>query len=210
MEVKCIVNGPWRENCYVVSNADGVAVVIDPGGEFPAICSYIAEHGLKVQAVLNTHAHYDHLGAVADVKKHYKVPFYLHSADSKLLKSANFYRKLFLGEQTITIPEVDSDLSGVELLNFQSLEVEVFHTPGHTPGGVCFRIGDELITGDTILAEHIGRTDLPGGDREQLVQSIHRLHGRFGGSLRIHPGHGGSTTLSAALANNQLGVESRQ
>jgi hydroxyacylglutathione hydrolase len=194
-EVFRIVTGPWKENCYVVS-ASGDAVVIDPGGEFERIQEHVSGAGLTVHAVINTHAHYDHLGAVVPVVEAHGAPFHLHGADAGLLKRANFYRALFLGEETIRIPGVDVDLDGVTSLRFGALEVGVLHTPGHTPGSVCFAVDGELFTGDTVMARHLGRTDLPGADRELLLESARALVEGHPRGTRLYPGHGPETSIA--------------
>jgi hydroxyacylglutathione hydrolase len=194
-DVVRIVTGPWKENCYVVS-VDGDAVVVDPGGEFEQIEAHVAGAGLTVRGVINTHAHYDHLGAVVPVVEAHGVPFHLHGADAGLLKRANFYRALFLGEETIRIPDVDVDLAETPELRLGAVDVGVLHTPGHTPGSVCFAIDGELFTGDTVMARHVGRTDLPGGDREQLLESARALVDGHPPGTRLHPGHGAQTSLA--------------
>lgn len=198
-----IVTGPWKENCYIVWGETKNALIIDPGDDFPVIEQYVTDHQLTVLAILNTHAHYDHLGAVQDCKERYSAPFYLHRADNKLLRAANFYRQLFLGEQVIRIPEVDADLAENPVLEFADFSVEVIHTPGHTPGGVCFWInGQVLITGDTVMSKSIGRTDLPGGSRAELLGSIDGLFARFADETVIHPGHGSSEPIGTVKRIN--------
>lgn len=195
IDVARIVTGPWKENCYVVSCDTHDAVVVDPGGELSQIRDHVAAAGLRVQAVLNTHAHYDHLGAVASVVEEYAAPFHLHPADADLLVRANFYRVLFLGDEPIRIPSVDIELADGDTLFFGVLEVGVLHTPGHTPGSVCFEIAGAVFTGDTLMARHLGRTDLPGGDREQLLSSVRLLGERHAPHTLLYPGHGPSVRL---------------
>ncbi len=199
LDVARIVTGPWKENCYVVACAAGDAVVIDPGGEPAQIREHVAAAGLRVHAVVNTHAHYDHLGAVVPVVEEYGVPFHLHPDDADLLRRANFYRVLFLGEDSIRIPAVDVELADGDTLRFGALEVSVVHTPGHTPGSVCFEIAGELFTGDTVMAKQLGRTDLPGGDRDLLLSSVHLLAERYPTGTRLHPGHGPSALMGEVL-----------
>jgi hydroxyacylglutathione hydrolase len=199
-DVARIVTGRWRENCYIASSPDGDAVVIDPGGELAQIQAHVAEGELRVHAVINTHAHYDHLGAVVPVVEQYGAPFHLHPADEDLLRRANFYRTLFLGEESIQIPSADRPLEDGAHLRFGSLEVGVVHTPGHTPGSVCFECDGELFTGDTVMARHLGRTDLPGGDREQLLASVALLGERYPAGTVLHPGHGEAAALGDVMS----------
>jgi glyoxylase-like metal-dependent hydrolase (beta-lactamase superfamily II) len=199
-DVARIVTGRWKENCYVASSPAGDAVVIDPGGEVAQIQARVADGGLRVHAVLNTHAHYDHLGAVVRVAEQYGVPFHLHPADEDLLQRANFYRALFLGDESIAIPSLDSELADGLELSFGTLEVAVVHTPGHTPGSVCLECDGELFTGDTVMAKHLGRTDLPGGDRELLLASVALLAERYPAETVLHPGHGEPAVLGEVLS----------
>jgi hydroxyacylglutathione hydrolase len=196
-EVTTIVTGRWRENCYVVAAGED-AVVIDPGGELERIRESLS--GLTPHAVLNTHAHYDHLGAVAPVCEEFGVPFHLHPADADLLQRANFYRTLFLGEESIRIPSLDVELADGIPQRFGALELGVLHTPGHTPGSVCFECDGELFSGDTVMAKHLGRTDLPGGDRDQLLASVAMLAERYPPATRLWPGHGQPAELGEVVS----------
>ena len=200
IEIERIVTGSWKENCYIVRAADRSAVIIDPGGEFSQIERYVEKNELRPLAVLNTHAHYDHIGAVAELQERYGIPFYLHRGDFRLLQSANFYQHLFLGQAPIRIPQVNVDLAECPVIELGGLVVEVLRTPGHTPGGVCFFVGGVLFTGDTLMARDTGRTDLPGGDHATLVASLDRLAQSFSPQTEIYPGHGPTVTLESALA----------
>lgn len=207
--VERIVSGTWKENGYLVwSGRDAVA--IDPGGEFQRFESLIASRGLSLHAVLNTHAHYDHLGAVQPLVDAFHVPFLLHSADVSLLGRANFYRTLFLGVDPIEIPAVVVELDDGSTLRFGELAVSVLHTPGHTAGSVCFEIAQELFTGDTIMAQALGRTDLPGGDGKQLRASVDRIARTFPARTIIRPGHGEPAELGDALAEVLVSPEARR
>jgi hydroxyacylglutathione hydrolase len=207
-DVACFVNGRLRENCYVVAR-DADAVIVDPGGAVDEIADHVARYGLNVRAVLATHAHPDHIAAAATVVKAYRAPFHLHPADERLLARASFYRKVLHGEDSIEVPDLDVSLEDVARLRFGALEVEVIHTPGHTPGGVCFRVGGDLFTGDTLGSDHIGRTDLPGGDREALDRSIAELAARWPRDAAIRPGHGGAARAGDVLGNGAALTELR-
>lgn len=205
VDVERFVSGEWAQNGYLVCEGDD-AVVIDPGGAFDDIVSAVSAGALHVHAVLNTHAHYDHLGAVTRVVETYGAPFHLHPADADLLPRANFYRTLFLGHEPIAIPALDVELSEGSL-QFGSLEIEVLHTPGHTPGSVCFRVGTDVFTGDTLMKDKIGRTDLPGGDRDLLDASIREIAERYSGDIVAHPGHGDPASLEEMLAGVSTATE---
>ena len=203
MSVEVIVhtNGPFRQNCYIVSNGNGEAIIVDPGSEASAITEKIKSFGLTPKAIMNTHAHFDHVGAVAELMERYDVPFFLHTDDKQLLSQANLYKLSFKADNNIKIPEFVSELpeNGGEV-EVSSFVVTVFRTPGHTLGGVCLCIGENLFTGDTLFANGIGRTDLPGGDKESLNNSLEILSELEGG-LIIWPGHGKPTTLKDAISN---------
>lgn len=196
--VQTVVTGRWRENCHIVAAGEDAAVVIDPGADVERIEQALA--GRRVLAVVNTHAHYDHVGAVAPLQAGHGAPFHLHPADRGLLRRANFYRALFLGEETITVPEVDEELADGQELVLGPVTLGVVHTPGHTEGSVCLSCDGDLFSGDTIMARHVGRTDLPEGDRDRLMASIGLLAERFPPETRLYPGHGEEAVLGEVLS----------
>jgi glyoxylase-like metal-dependent hydrolase (beta-lactamase superfamily II) len=198
LEVTRIETGRLKENCYVVSCGSD-AVLIDPGGDFDRIVAHVAAAGVAPRAVLTTHAHYDHIAAAAPVVEEYGIPFHLHPADRDLLRRANLYGAFFLDDELIRIPAIDVELADGMELGFGGLAVRVLHTPGHSPGSVCLEIEGELFTGDTLMASHLGRTDLAGGDRAALDASIALLAERFSGATTVRPGHGDPASLGAIL-----------
>jgi hydroxyacylglutathione hydrolase len=198
-----IETGRWRENCYVLVAGNGEAVVIDPGADAGSIHSLIEATGVSVTAVLLTHGHFDHIGAVAELGRRHEVPCLLHPDDRALVRRANFYRALFEADDPIEIPIVELLESEARHLLVGSLDVEVLPTPGHTPGSVCLRIGDELFSGDTFHRGVVGRTDLPGGNPDLLAGSLEMLR-RLPSEIRVHPGHGEATTIGAELDSGAL------
>jgi glyoxylase-like metal-dependent hydrolase (beta-lactamase superfamily II) len=200
--IRAFVTGKWKENCYAVSDGRGNAVVIDPGDDFETIVDYLIESGLKLLAILNTHGHYDHVGAVAALRWASGAPFYLHSGDLRLLRHTNLYRKLFDGERPIVIPQVDRFCDENQgQLTFGGMEFRVLHTPGHTAGGVSFVSGTDVFTGDTLFRGAVGRIDLPGGDERALRTSLRKLS-LLDPEMAIHPGHGRPSTIGAELQDN--------
>ena len=196
--VRVLPNGKWKQNCYLVSDdAKGIALVIDPGSDAPFIQQQLLHHALTPVAILNTHAHYDHIGAVAELMQHYKIPFYLHTADVKLMKQANIYKFLFDSKESVVIPEPTHELSpqGVTL-QVADFAVSVLCTPGHTKGSVCLQMGTDLFSGDMLLPSGPGRTDLPGGDKVALSQSLERLR-RLPDEITVWPGHGRPFSLGS-------------
>jgi hydroxyacylglutathione hydrolase len=200
-QVETITTGKWRENCYIVHDDDGAAVAIDPGEGATEIVAAIETRRLALQAIVNTHAHYDHIGAVSELKQRFGAKFHLHAADRRLLTQANFYRTLFGGERAIRVPEIDVDLATSGKLQFGAMRIEIIPSPGHTPGGVSLYIGDMLFTGDNLLGKRIGRTDLPGGDAAALRKTIRTLF-RLPPETVVYPGHGRPTTLAEIAAAN--------
>ena len=203
LKVKQIPTGKWKENCFIASNAQGQALIIDPGAEFDDIVGYIERNGLEVCAILNTHAHYDHVGVVSALKERFQVPFFLHSKDKKLLKSANLYCTLFDGTSPIKIPKVDYYFDEVNVKDFVTqFSMEVSHTPGHTWGSVCIFVGGYLFTGDILLYGKIGPTDIPGGNQEAIFESLKHI-ARFPMKTLICPGHGKIISLEDELKINK-------
>jgi hydroxyacylglutathione hydrolase len=188
--VERIETGSLRTNCYVVGDSAGDAVIVDPGDDFGRIADFVADRNLTPRGIVATHAHADHIGAAAQLAEEWEAPFHLHSADAGILLRANFYRRLIRGKEAIRIPTVDVDLDGMSRLRFGGLTVGVIHTPGHTPGGVCFELEGELFTGDTLMSRHVGRTDFPGGDSEDLKESVALIAERCPATTVLRPGHG--------------------
>jgi hydroxyacylglutathione hydrolase len=206
ISIKRIINGKWEENCYIISSRSK-AIIIDPGGNLDAMYSYLQEKNLSLTAIFNTHAHFDHIVSVSDMKKKYQCDFYLHSNDERLLKSANLYMKLFEGDEKIEIPTVDVYLDKINNpIIIDGFQINILFTPGHTEGSVCFLIEDLLFTGDTLLKNTIGRYDLPGANMEKLKQSLIMLS-KLNGDFKLYPGHGDPTTLSMELSFNKRFIE---
>lgn len=194
-----VVTGRWRENCYVVHANAGEALVIDPGADQEKIEACVEDAGLEVRAILLTHGHFDHIGAVAALRRRYDVPCLLHQADHKLVRRANLYRMLFDSKEMIETPTVDPfPEPEATTLTLAGFDIELIATPGHTQGGVCFKIGDDLFSGDTFHQGKPGRIDLPGGNAAQLAASLERLRA-LPVETRVHPGHGDPTTIGAEL-----------
>ena len=193
MTVETLALGALGTNCYIVSDG-AVAAVIDPADNAPVIERHLADKHLRLGAILLTHAHFDHMGAVAALLKAHDVPLYCHReeapalSDGRLNLSARFGRPLPPVENAMLLE--DGDTVSVGELCFTFL-----HTPGHTVGSGCYRLSDILFSGDTLFSESIGRTDFPGGDLTAMRASLTRLLA-LKGVLRVLPGHGEETTLA--------------
>jgi hydroxyacylglutathione hydrolase len=202
IKVLTFCNGNLRQNCYIVYSSDNFAVLIDPGGGASEIINLIASNCLIPLAILNTHAHYDHIGAISELTIKYKIPFYLHGLDNALLRQANIYRYVFSGKKNIDIPSPTHDLSLSEgSLSIGSINIGILYTPGHTQGGVSFLIDNNLFSGDTLMLHGLGRSDFPGGNAKLLAKSVDSLM-KLPGEILVWPGHGKSFSLSS-LSNAQ-------
>jgi len=210
INIKKITTGKWKENCYIISKTIRDALIIDPGDDKEKIENYLHINDLKLIAILNTHAHFDHIGAVKYFQNKYNIPFFLHSADEKLLKNANLYMKLFNGSGIIKTPDIDYyyDKSNIqEVIN--NFKIKIVHTPGHTQGSVCIFINNYLFTGDTLLNGKIGRTDLPGGNKQILNKSL-KIIAKMSDKLNIYPGHGVPSTIGNELMFNNEFIKATQ
>jgi len=200
--VEKIVNGPFQQNAYVIWNSTH-SFIIDPGGDSGRIIDIIKSNNLSPSAILNTHAHLDHIGAISSLIQFGQYPLYLHMNEIELLNSANEYTIIF-GMPVIDIPTVDNILEKSSMLYFSGYEVEVIETPGHTAGGVSYLMDNHLFTGDTLFCGSIGRTDLPGGNLETLLNSIHTKLLVLRESIIIHSGHGPDTSIGVEKRTNQF------
>ncbi|RMF97445.1 MAG: MBL fold metallo-hydrolase [Candidatus Schekmanbacteria bacterium] len=208
--VDCFTVGPFMENCFILSNEEGKAVVVDPGDESEKIISHLEKNNLTPLVLLATHAHIDHIGAVEDLKKRYSVPFVLHKDDEGLLKMADEQSRM-VGLSFGDIPEVDIFLKNEnEVLTFDNFRFDVIHTPGHTRGGVCYKISDILFSGDTLFRNSIGRTDFPGGSYSQIMDSIINKIVPLGDDIRVFCGHGPDTTIGIERKNNPFILDPEQ
>jgi glyoxylase-like metal-dependent hydrolase (beta-lactamase superfamily II) len=196
------VTGKRAANCWIALDSDRDAIIIDPGDDGDHIARYVEKEELSILAILGTHAHHDHIGAAGMLKSKFSTPFFLHSSEARLLKTANFYRRLFDKAGPVAVPDVDVWLDHVTTpVQLGGFDVHVLSTPGHTKGSVSFLIEDYLFTGDTLLTGKTGRVDLPGGDETALRKSL-RMLAALPGTTRICPGHGGASTISLEKQHN--------
>lgn len=190
MKLTQLTVGSIGTNCYMLyDETSKAAVVMDPSDEAVLVAARIEALGLDVKAVLLTHGHFDHSGEAAKIADRAGVPIWMHPADRALPSWL-----------THGLPDT-RDLADGETLDFAGLQFTVIHTPGHTPGSVCFRCGDLLFAGDTLFAGSCGRTDLPGGSWQDMAASLRRL-AALEGDCTVYPGHGEATTLEAERAEN--------
>ncbi len=199
--VRSVTTGPFQENTYLVGlEKSNECIVIDPGDEPEVLRKEIDSFGVPL-AMVCTHAHLDHLGAVRDLKKMYDCPVYIHKKDASVL---DWYEESlkFFGLDPKPKPEIDEWITSEDDLTFHDLTLKVLHTPGHTPGSTCFEIMGHLFSGDTLFAGTVGRTDLPGGDWNELNASLTKIIKSLPKDTIVHSGHGPDTTLKVEIEQN--------
>ena len=202
LKFETIVNGPFQENCYLVWEEESrAAIFLDPGDEPERLLHTARFQGLDVRGVYATHGHIDHAGAAAAICASLGVPFAIHPADGFLLEGMPEQARMF-GLPPIGVPRVDRELAEGDTVEVGSARGEVICTPGHTPGGVCFRFGDVIFVGDTLFAGSVGRTDLPGGSTRQLLQSIRERLLVLPDDVRAFSGHGPATSIGYEKKHN--------
>lgn len=199
-----IVVGPFAVNCYLLwEETNLTAVIIDPGAEPETITYWIDELGLEPAAILLTHGHGDHIAAVAELKKQYEVPLYVGAGDEDLLANPSANVSAFF-DHPVVAPAPDHLVQDEQKLTIGGLHLTVMATPGHTVGGVCYmeESTGRLFCGDTLFAGSIGRTDLAGGDHQQLLNSIQDKIMTLPDVFVVLPGHGPQSTVGAERTGN--------
>ena len=208
MDVRCLTVGPVAENCYLV-RGDGAehALIVDPGEESDRILSLVDELGVKVDAILLTHTHFDHIGAVAPVARATGAPVYCPELEVPVL--ADIMSWVPPGFGPYESYDADRALRGGERLELAAFEIDVLHTPGHSPGHVTYSIPAEaaLFSGDVLFQGSVGRVDLPGGDGPTLMRTLRGLAEGFPEETTVYPGHMGITTLGSERATNPFLAE---
>jgi len=196
--------GPLQSNCSVVGDeASGEAMVVDPGADVERILDVVANHGLKVGQIVLTHAHIDHVGGTMQLKRLTQAPVLLHSADEKLLDQVG-QQAAWLGMRAPDPVKVDRWLADGDTVQVGGISAKVLHTPGHTQGCVClyFEAEEKLIAGDTLFAGSVGRTDLPGGDYDQLMASLRTKILPLPDAVEVTAGHGPMTYIGVERGSN--------
>lgn len=197
LQIKQFTVGAFAENPYLLWCSDTMqAIMVDPGDEADLLWQAIGDAGVQLQAIVLTHAHFDHVGAVTAIRERAGVPVYLHPADDGLLTMVGEQGSKF-GLHIAPVAPAEHALAQDGQVNVGNISLAVLHTPGHSPGSVCLYAADEqtLIAGDTLFRRSIGRTDLPGGNPEQIVQSIHAHLWPLPDDVRVYSGHGPATTI---------------
>jgi len=190
------------ENTYIVgSEATKECAVIDPGAESSRILAEVERLGLTVKAILNTHGHGDHVGAVAAIKEATGASYAIHQGDAEMLREDNSWMMRMVPDFR-TPPEPDKFVAEGEGIEVGDGSLRVIETPGHTPGGVCYYVEGAVFTGDTLFQGSIGRSDFPGGNGRQLILSILNRLMTLPPDTRVYPGHGPSSTIGREKSSN--------
>ena len=211
IDVRMFTVGPVQENCYLLRTSDAAdrAIMIDPGEEAPRLLHVVDELGIGLDAILLTHTHFDHVGAVAPVAKATGAPVYCPELETHVLADIMRYVP-WEGFGPYESWDAEEIVSGGEELNLAGFDIDVLFTPGHSPGHVTYAItapgpdqpGPVLASGDVLFEGSIGRTDLPGGDHATLLHSIAELAAQYDDETPVLPGHMGVTTLGRERATN--------
>ncbi len=207
IEIKSFVFNPFMENTYVLYDESNEAVIIDSGcyekEEQQQLSDFITEKGLKVVKLLNTHGHIDHVFGNQWVKDYFKVPLLIHPKDEETLRSVKVYAPNY-GFANFQESTPDGYLEEGDQLTFGNATMEILFTPGHAPGHIVFYNMEQniCIGGDVLFDGSIGRTDLPGGDYDTLIKSIHEKIFPLGDEMVIYSGHGGPTTIAKEKVSN--------
>lgn len=204
MILEQIQTGIYAVNSYLIGcPKTNKATIIDPGGDADRILELLKKHNLELVSIILTHGHGDHIGAVEELKLETGVQVYIHKDDSNMVKDAAInMSKLMSGPNIAFYPDVL--LEDGQVLSIGTLELKVIHTPGHTRGGICIRVGEHLFTGDTLFKGSIGRTDFEGGSYEQIIDSIKTKLAIMSDGVRVYPGHGPASTIGYEKRTNSF------
>lgn len=191
MRIDIIPVGHMQANCYVVSSLETHnAILIDPGDEYGTIKGFLEKKKLAAKFIVHTHGHIDHIQA----DNEFNLPIYVHKGDLQLLAEPEKNLSSFFGS-SFKVKLAPKTVTDMETLVLDDLKLQVLHTPGHTPGGICLRSDKAVFTGDTLFAGSIGRTDFPGASQDELLKSIQEKLLNLPDNTIIYPGHGPASTI---------------
>ncbi len=202
MIVKTLAVGPIMANCFVLGCENTAeAAVIDPGDEPDRILATLADNNLTVKLIINTHGHFDHVGANRKLKEATGAPILIHALDTPMLSQLASSAAAW-GMVAENSPPPDREIEDGDQVNFGDITLTVLHTPGHTPGGISLYTDTEVFVGDTLFAGSIGRTDFAGGSFETLKNSIQQKLFTLNEDLVVYPGHNNPTTIGTEKRTN--------
>mgnify|MGYP005847537447 CR=1 FL=1 len=200
MIIKRLPTGMLASNCYIVGN-NSQGAVIDPGVPVDEIMKAVAETGLEIKYIIMTHAHLDHICSVDKLKEITGAKVMVHEADAPALPDSWLNGSALFGLKS-TFKEADVLLKDGDIIDVEGLKLEIIHTPGHTPGGICIKAENNVFTGDTLFRMSIGRSDLGNGDQDDLMDSITRKLFRLDDDTVIYPGHGTISNIGYERRHN--------
>lgn len=202
MNIFKIPAGIYAANCYIVFSDDTKAgIIVDPGGDVGDLTKFINENNIDLKYIVLTHGHGDHIGGITELKNKYNIPLLIHEDDKEMLEDGNKNLSNTMAMGAIELAP-DRLLKDNDIIEFGELTALVIHTPGHTKGGICLKIEDNLITGDTLFKGSIGRTDLFGGNYDDLLKSILTKLIVLPDETIVLPGHGQSSTIKSERLSN--------
>jgi len=205
VRIECAVVGPVYTNCYLIyDDSTGEAILIDPGPDSEGILDRIEEEGLKLNLIINTHGHFDHVACNGFFKRKTGARIAIHGDDLEILKSVP-EQSLWFGVVAPPSPQPDVMLKDGDSVEIGDIKLEVIHTPGHTPGGICLLGDGFLFSGDTLFRGSIGRTDLPGGSLDELIRSIKAKLFTLPDDTLVYPGHGEVTSIGEERERGLMG-----
>ena len=194
--------GVYAANCYIVySENTKIGIIVDPGGDVEDLIKVINENHIKLEYIVLTHGHGDHIGGVKELKNKYNIPLLIHGHDIELIQDGkkNLSNIMAMGPIELI---ADMTLKDGDVIEFGGISALVLHTPGHTKGGICLKIDNYIITGDTLFKGSIGRTDLLGGDYEELINSIKTKLLVLSNETIVLPGHGQPSSIGKERISN--------
>lgn len=194
MKTYKIPAGIYAANCYVLVDDNKLAIMIDPGGSEEELIEFIEKNNLELEYIVLTHGHADHIGGVEKLKEHFDIPVIAHEDAKELLEDS----EKNLSTQMLRKPiEIVPDIlvNETSKLELGELEIDIIHTPGHTKGGMCLKVNNVLFAGDTLFKNSLGRSDLHGGNQEELLNSIKEKLLVLDDDTEVLPGHGEKTTI---------------
>ncbi len=204
-QVHTLVVGRLQTNCYILASK-AEAIVVDPGDEAPRILNYLNDLRAKVKTIVATHTHFDHVLGVSQLKTETNAPFLIHKDDLEILESMQERVRMFLNLKVPPPPKADNFLREGDTLEFGDETLSIIHTPGHSPGSISLAGRGYVFTGDALFNQSIGRTDLPGGNSETLLNSIRTKLFGLSDETMVYPGHGLETSIGdEKLANPFVG-----
>ena len=204
MIIKCIPGGSFLTNCYIIADEETKeGILVDPGSQVEDVIEEIKKSGLKIDRIVNTHAHIDHSAGVEEAKVALDADFYLHPKEEPVLQDMPNAMRRFPEFSGVEVPKIDKYIEEGDVVDIGKYKAKVVHTPGHTWGSICLIIDNHVFSGDTLFAGSVGRVDLTGGtSMQELIRSIKTKLMVLPGAYRVYPGHGPFTTIDIEKRSN--------